>query len=96
VKYYNKEDADHFIESLRKHYEISIDWSGKNYCVTSLKWDYAQGYVDMSMPGYIDTALKKFNHPQPSKLQYAQLKTSPIHYGKIQDSSYNSETESPF
>ena len=36
----------------------------------------------MSMPGYINTALRKFNHPTPSKLQYAPFKSEPLYYGK--------------
>ena len=36
------------------------------------------------MPGYISTALKKYNHTPPSRLQYAPFKTTPIYYGKTQ------------
>ena len=32
IKYFSKEDAVHLIETLQKHYEISIDWDGTNYC----------------------------------------------------------------
>jgi len=31
----------------------------------TLKWDYAAQTVDLSMPGYIDCALKQFQHPHP-------------------------------
>ena len=57
VKYHNKEDVQHLIDSLRKHYEISIEWTGANYCGAKLTWNYDQAYVDMHMPGYIINAL---------------------------------------
>jgi len=78
VKYYNRADAEHLIESLKKYYEVCIDWSGENYCGARLKWNYEQGYVDMSMSGYINSALKKYNHKPSSRLQYAPFKTAPI------------------
>ena len=31
VKYFNKNDADHLLESLKKYYAISTDWEGCNY-----------------------------------------------------------------
>ena len=31
VKYVNKRDADHLIEALQQHYDITTDWEGKKY-----------------------------------------------------------------
>ena len=31
VKYFNKDDADRLLESLKKHYVISTYWEGCNY-----------------------------------------------------------------
>jgi hypothetical protein len=33
-------------------------------------WDYLAGTVDLSMPGYINTALHKFQHPLPSRPEH--------------------------
>ena len=63
VKYFNRDDANHLIETLQKYYPISLDWDGKNYCGLSLHWHYDKGYVDIDMPGYIDDVLKKHQHP---------------------------------
>ena len=57
VKYFKKDDADHLIQTLQEHYEISIDYKGSNYCGLTLEWNYDQGYVDVSMPGYVVEAL---------------------------------------
>jgi len=57
VKYVGKDNADHLIAALRKHYEVEEDWKGSLYCGITLNWNYAQGHVDISMPGYVDKLL---------------------------------------
>ena len=54
IKYFSKEDVNHLLASLRQNYKISVDWEGKNYCGLTLEWNYEKGYVDISMPGYIE------------------------------------------
>ena len=71
VKYVGKEHADHLITTLRKHYEIEEDWEGQLYCGISLKWDYTQRHVDISMPGYVDKLLARFQHEHPHKPQHS-------------------------
>ena len=39
VKYYSKEDADHFINAL-KDYKLTIDWNGNIYCRLHVNWNY--------------------------------------------------------
>ena len=69
VKYTNVDDANHLINALEKYYEISIDWTGSQYIGLTLKWDYEHRKVHISMPGYIQKALEKFQHPKPSRPQ---------------------------
>ena len=71
VKYFNKDDANHLIQTLQKEYVISIDWDGKNYCGPTLDWNYAKQHVDISIPNYIGNALKKFNHKSSKSPQHA-------------------------
>ena len=42
-----------------------------------LEWDYKNRTVDLSMPHYIPTKLKEFDHPKPSKPQHALHKAPP-------------------
>ena len=58
VKYYSKVDTDHLINAL-KDYKITIDWTGSNYCGLKIHWNYIEGYVDISMPNYVNKTLKK-------------------------------------
>ena len=71
IKYFSKADAMHFIETVKAHYDLTIDWAGKLYCGLALDWHYDKGYVDISMPGYVARALKNFDHPAPLRPQHA-------------------------
>lgn len=63
IKYFlHKGHANHLVNALQSHYDISIDWEGKNYCGLVFDWNYSAGYVMLSMPNYILNALHKFQH----------------------------------
>jgi hypothetical protein len=83
VKYFSKADANHLIAAVKIEYECTVDWSGSLYCGLNLKWNYDEGYVDVSMDGYVKRALKRFKHvPSSSRIQHAPHPwTAPI-YGK--------------
>ena len=51
------------------------------FCGITLKWDYEKRTVDLSMPGYIQKALLKFQHPTPTVPVDAPHKHTPIKYG---------------
>ena len=77
--------ANHLKKCLEKHYELSIDWSGSLFCGIHLDWNYKKGYVNTSMPGYIDKARHKYQHTMPKRPVNAPAKFKPIQYGaKVQ------------
>ena len=82
VKYDSKEHADHLIHALRTHYELEEDWEGKLYCGITLTWNYIRGYVDISMPGYVDRLLARFEHIAPTKPQHSPHRAPPRHFGE--------------
>ena len=85
IKYYNDEDKQHLLDTLRKFYRVTVDDTGTNYLGYTIEWNYEQGYVDISMPLYIPRALKRFNHPHPKRPQYAPHKwTKPVYGSKVQ------------
>ena len=69
VKYVGKEHATHLISILKQFYEISEDWTGSKYIGITFDWDYVNGRVHLSMPGYISKALQRFGHERPRRLQ---------------------------
>ena len=71
LKDLGKQHADHLIAAIEENYDFAKYWAGKLYCGISIKWDYARGVVDLSMPNYIQSTLHKFQHPAPTRAQYA-------------------------
>ena len=85
VKYFSTQDANHLLDVLKEHYTVSVDWAGKNYCGLTFNWEYEQGYVDVSMPGYVEKTLKRLQHVKPSVPQYSPHKwTKPSYGSKLQ------------
>jgi hypothetical protein len=82
VQYVGAEHAHHLIAALETDYTVSKDWTGGLYCGITLHWDYANKYVDLSMPGYIKDALHKFQHPLPKRPQYAPRNWTVPAYGQ--------------
>ena len=61
--YDGNEHALHLLQTLRLYYEaVSVDWTGTLYCGITLKWDYLKRTCELSMPGYVEQALQKFNY----------------------------------
>jgi hypothetical protein len=81
IKYLGKENADHLLNALKEHYEVTEDWSGRLYCGISLDWNYDNKTVDLSMPGYIANSLHKFQHKQPDRPQHAHYPARTPQYG---------------
>jgi hypothetical protein len=81
VKYVGKQHADHLIECFKETYKLSEDWTGSLYCGITLDWNYKNGYVDISMPGYIKKKLQEYGHMIPAGVQTCPYSPEPISYG---------------
>ena len=81
IKYVGKHNAIHLIDTLKKYYEISIDWSGTKYCGLDISWNYPAKSVRISMPQYIPKLLHKLQHPSPTKPQHSPHPHVPIVFG---------------
>ena len=64
VRYVEKKDAQHLVDTLQEHYNITTDWEGATYCGLDLYWNYSttfeEQYVNISMDGYVAKALQRF------------------------------------
>ena len=90
IKYVGHPHAEHLLKVLQEHYTVTTDWEGSRYCGISLKWDYTNGTVELSMPGYVEEALHHF--------QYAKTKETrrfPIRLGttELWEKSPNDTTQ---
>jgi hypothetical protein len=82
VKYVGKQHALHLLSILEKEFEsVSTDWDGVLYCGITLEWNYEEGWVDISMPGYIKKVLHKYNHDAPTRPQNTPYYIKPKQYG---------------
>jgi hypothetical protein len=88
------DDAKHLITALTTEgYSVSVDWDGKRYCGLTIDWDYTARTATLSMPGYVERALQRFQHPVPSKPEHAPHDWKPPQYGaKIQYAESPDET----
>jgi hypothetical protein len=81
TKYVKKEDVDHLIASIKSTYSLTEDWTGNMYCGITLKWDYENRHVDISMSGYIKKKLQEYGHIMPKKLQTCPYSPEPKQFG---------------
>ena len=81
IKYVGQEHALHLINILKEHYELSEDWKGTKFIELTLEWDYPSRKVHISMPGYINEALTRFKHKQPTRKQYSPHRHITPSYG---------------
>jgi hypothetical protein len=63
IKYIGLNNTEHLMASIKKNYDISSDCTGSAYCGLNIDCDYINGTVDLSMPGYTNAALQKYQHP---------------------------------
>ena len=67
VGYEDNEHALHLLQTLCQYYEaVSVDWTGTLYCGITLKWDYRQWTCKLSMPGYVQQIVTKFQYGMTS------------------------------
>ena len=57
VKYVGGRHLDHLINALRDNYKITVDLPGNSYLDPTIDWNYAQGYVNISMPNFVRKSL---------------------------------------
>ena len=83
VKYVGKEHAQYLMDVLKKFYKMEEDWKGALHCGISLDWNYAEGYVDISMPNYVHKQLTKYDHSPLKKRHNCPYAPEPKKYGKL-------------
>ena len=92
VKCQGIQHARHLKQTLEQYYEVSVDWEGKLFCGVTLDWNYKKGHVDLSVPGYVQRKLTKYQHPKPTKPQHSPYLSAPIQYGAKVQSPVPSDT----
>ena len=94
TNYAGDEHAQHLKRTLEENYTVTTEWEGKRYIGITLDWDYRRRQVHLSMPGYIDKALKRFAHQQ-TKAQHQPFPDVPIKYGAKKQYATQQSTAPP-
>ena len=81
VQYVGKEHALHLKSVLENNYKITEDWTASRYIGIQIDWDYDKRQVHLSMPGYVEKALKQFQHKWSGKQQNSPFQSTAIKYG---------------
>ena len=89
IKYTSLKNFKHLLNALQAKYTISEDWEAKLYIGITLKWNYIKLTVDLSIPGYVTTALPCFRH----QLKKQTINTTPICRTNIRRQSKISKPE---
>jgi hypothetical protein len=93
VQYTDVNDLHHLATTLKNFYAMTLDMAATKYCGVTLTWNYEEGHVTLSMPGYTEKALNQFTHPAPKKPQHAPHEWVAPNYGaKIQHATPEDET----
>ncbi len=75
----------HLTNALEEYYTVAINIMDSFFCGIQPTWENMQGHVNCHMPGYINKAITKYQHPKPVTPQHASYKAAPIQYGtKVQ------------
>eukprot|EP00536_Pseudo-nitzschia_multiseries_P015592 jgi/Psemu1/43163/gm1.43163_g len=78
-------------EAVRTKYPFKVNWLGKQYVRIHLRWDNGAPEVQLSMDGYVEQALKEFEHATPTKHYTGPSRANVpayrerIQYAKIKD-----------
>jgi len=81
IQYVQRHHADHLLDALKQDYKVTTDWTGTKFAGIDIEWNYPQRTCCLSMKGYIDEMLLKYNHPQPRKPQHSPHAHREIIYG---------------
>ena len=95
VKCQGIQHAKHLKAALEQHYDVAVDWEGKLFCGITLDWDYKMGHVDLSVPGYVNRKLTKYQHPKPTRPQHSPYLAVPIEYGVKVQQPTQADTTAP-
>jgi hypothetical protein len=86
IQYVGKDHTNHLLNLLHKDCKaVSVDWKVALYCGITCRWGYKAYTRNMSMPGYVQATLAKFQHDTPRRPQHSPQRQNRIQYGvKVQ------------
>ena len=93
MKYKHLKDLHHLQNTLQKIYTAKLDYKGQNFLGFTSNWNYDDGYVDISMPGYIDGLIKKLQYTPSTSPQYSPHEHVNIKWSRKGDRQYTQKED---
>ena len=91
IKYVNKDDAQHLIESIKAKDSAKADWARAKYIGIDLHWNYEKEEVELSMKVYVPKVFKELKHPLSTKPvngptpYIAPVYVKSVHYAQLEE-----------
>jgi hypothetical protein len=93
VKYQDIAAFNHLCDSIRTEYNFEVDTNASKYIGMTIKYDKTARTITLSMPGYVNAALRRFRVTRSPKATHCPATFTPIVYG--QPVQYAHSDESP-
>ena len=94
IKYFKDEDLHHLKETVEQGYTVKIDHTGKNFLGFTLKWNYLEGYVDISMSNYVNHTLQRLQHTPKVFPKYSPHEYIQTRWTRKNDCQYSQQPDS--
>ena len=80
LKCAGKQNARQLCDTIKNYYELAEDWAGALYCGIKLDWGYNKLMFNLSISGYIEAAIHKYQHicPKTIPICTTQMESSPV------------------
>lgn len=95
IQYIQQCHAQHLLKALQQNYTVTTDWTGTKFAGIDIEWNYKKRTCCLSMKGYIDEMLLKYDHPQPCKPQHSPHAHREIIYGAKEQLVPDADTSKP-
>lgn len=92
VKFDTEADWRHLVNTLELHYKLKTDKDGKKFLGITIQFDRSLRTCTLSMPGYVEKALARFEFIWNKKPTHSPLKFTPPVYG-VKGPQYTSNGE---
>ena len=80
VKFQGIQHTKYLKWALEKYFKDSVDWEGPLFCGITLDWNYIMRHVDLSIPGYVQRKITKYQYSNPKNPQHSLYQAEPIQY----------------
>ena len=80
--YKHNDAVELLFSTIRQQYRLETDMAGSKYIGITIKYDKTARTISLSMPGYVESALKRFHVIRASEPTCSPLVFEPIVYGQ--------------